>query len=127
MRSAGTVALASKKNAAGRWRAEETGAVTKNHGHGRRRFSMHATLQILEFQDGSIPVMRVFDIQLDSKLRLNPHIDLTAAKAASHMALITPLTKSTWDQPLRRSMLLLSVQCCRTDAPLEMSKAVETD
>jgi hypothetical protein len=73
---------------------------------------MHATLQILEFEGGSIHLMRVFDIHLDSKLKLNPHIDLTAAKAASHMALVTPLTRSTWDQPLpkpSRSMLLLSV------------------
>jgi hypothetical protein len=37
---------------------------------------MHATLQILEFQNGSIPMMRVFGIHLDSKLKLNPYIDL---------------------------------------------------
>ena len=40
--------------------------------------------------------MRILGIHLDSKLKWGPHVNLTAAKAASHMASITRLTKSTW-------------------------------
>jgi hypothetical protein len=41
-------------------------------------------------------VMRILGIHLDSKLKWGHHINQTAAKAASHMASITRLTKSTW-------------------------------
>lgn len=40
--------------------------------------------------------MRILGIHLDSYLQMGPHVNLTAAKAASHMASITQLTKSTW-------------------------------
>lgn len=57
---------------------------------------MQATVRIPKFQDGPVPVMRILVIHLDSKLKWDPHVNLTAAKAASHMASITRLTKSTW-------------------------------
>jgi hypothetical protein len=40
--------------------------------------------------------MRILRIHLDSKLKWDPYVNLTAAKAASHMASITRLTKSMW-------------------------------
>jgi hypothetical protein len=61
-----------------------------------KKFNMQATVRIPKFQDGPIPVMRILGIHLDSKLKWGPHVNLTAAKAASHMASITRLTKSTW-------------------------------
>jgi hypothetical protein len=60
------------------------------------KFKMQATVWIPKFQDGSVLVMRILGIHLDSKLERGPHVNLTAAKAASHMASITRLTKSTW-------------------------------
>jgi hypothetical protein len=47
--------------------------------------------------------MRILGIHLDSKLKWGPHINLTAAKAASHMASITRLTKSTWGAPFAKA------------------------
>jgi hypothetical protein len=61
-----------------------------------KKFNMQATVRIPKFQDGPVPVMRILGIHLDSKLKWGPHVNLTAAKAASHMASITRLTKSTW-------------------------------
>lgn len=61
-----------------------------------KKFNMEATVRIPKFQDGPVPVMRIFGIHLDSKLKWGPHVNLTAAKAASQMASITRLTKSTW-------------------------------
>lgn len=61
-----------------------------------KKFNMQAAVQIPKFQDGPVPVMRILGIYLDSKLKWGPHVNLTAAKAASHMASITRLTKSTW-------------------------------
>jgi hypothetical protein len=61
-----------------------------------KKFNMQATVQILKFQDGPVQVMRTLGIHLDSKLKWAPYVNLTAAKAASHMASITRLTKSTW-------------------------------
>jgi hypothetical protein len=54
-----------------------------------KNFNMQATVRIPKFQDGPMPVMRILGIHLDSKLKWGPHINLTAAKAASHMASIT--------------------------------------
>jgi hypothetical protein len=61
-----------------------------------KKFNMQATVRIPEFQNGPVPVMRLLEIHLDSKLKWGSHVNLTAAKAASHMASITRLTKSTW-------------------------------
>ena len=61
-----------------------------------KKFNMQATVRILKFKDGPVPVMRILGIHLNSKLKWGPHVNLTAAKAASHMASITRLTKSTW-------------------------------
>jgi hypothetical protein len=61
-----------------------------------RKFNMQATVRISKFQDGPVPVIRILGIHLDSKLKWGSHVNLTAAKAASHMASITLLTKSTW-------------------------------
>ena len=61
-----------------------------------KKLNMQATIRIPKFQDGPVPVIRILGIHLDSKLKWGPHINLTAAKAASHMASITRLTKSTW-------------------------------
>jgi hypothetical protein len=60
-----------------------------------KKFNMQATVRIPKFKDGPVPVMRILGIHLDSKLKWGPHVNLTAAKAASHMASITRLTKST--------------------------------
>lgn len=60
------------------------------------KFNMQATVRIPKFQDGPVPEMRILGIHLDSKLKWGPHVNLTAAKAASHMASITRMTKSTW-------------------------------
>lgn len=61
-----------------------------------KKFNMQATVRIPKFKDGPVPVMRILGIHLDSKLKWGPHPNLTVAKAASHMASITRLTKSTW-------------------------------
>ncbi|KAI7191628.1 hypothetical protein KC316_g5942 [Hortaea werneckii] len=61
-----------------------------------KKFNMQATVRIPNFQDGPVTVMRIPGIHLDSKLKWGPHVNLTAAKAASHMTSITRLTKSTW-------------------------------
>lgn len=64
--------------------------------HWPKKFNMQATVRIPKFQDGPVPVMRILGIHLDSKLKWGPHVNLMAAKAASHIASITRLTKSTW-------------------------------
>ncbi|TKA66906.1 hypothetical protein B0A55_11660 [Friedmanniomyces simplex] len=61
-----------------------------------KKFNMQATVQIPKFQAGPVPVMRILGIHLDPKLKWGPHVRLTAAKAASHMASVTRLTRSTW-------------------------------
>lgn len=61
-----------------------------------KKFNMQATVQIPKSQDGPVTVTRVLGVHLDPKLKWGPHVSLTAAKAASHMASITRLTKSTW-------------------------------
>jgi hypothetical protein len=61
-----------------------------------KKFNMQVTVPIPKFQDGPVPVMRILGIHLDSKLKWGPHVNLTAAKAASHIASITRLTKSTY-------------------------------
>jgi hypothetical protein len=60
-----------------------------------KKFNMQATIRIPKFQDGLVPVIRILGIYLDLKLKWGPHINLTAAKAASHIASIIRVTKST--------------------------------
>lgn len=60
------------------------------------KINMKATVRIPKYQNGPVPVMRTLGIHLDAKLKWAPHVNLTAAKAASHMTSITRLTKSTW-------------------------------
>jgi hypothetical protein len=61
-----------------------------------KMFNMQATVRIPEYQDGPVPVKRIFGIHLDSKLEWGPHVNLTAAKAASNMVSTTQLIKSMW-------------------------------
>jgi hypothetical protein len=61
-----------------------------------KKFNMQATLRIPKFKDGPVPVMRILGIHLDSNLKWGPHVNLTAAKVASHMFSITRSTKGTW-------------------------------
>lgn len=68
-----------------------------------KTFNMQATVRIPEYQDGPVPVMKILGIHLDSKLKWGPHVNLTAAKAAAHMASITGLTKSTWGATFARA------------------------
>jgi hypothetical protein len=60
-----------------------------------KKFNMQATVRIPKFKDGLVPVMRILRIHLDLKLKWGPHVNLTVAKAASHIASITRLAKST--------------------------------
>jgi hypothetical protein len=57
--------------------------------HKRKKLNMQATVRTPEFQDDSVPVMEILGIHLDSELEWGPHVNLTAAKAASHMTSIT--------------------------------------
>ena len=61
-----------------------------------KKFNMQAAIRIPKFQDGPVLVMRILGVHPDSKLRWGPHVNMTVAKAASHMASITRLTKGTW-------------------------------
>jgi hypothetical protein len=77
-----------------------------------KKFNMQASIRIPKLQDGPVPVMRILGIHLDSKLKWGPHVNLTAAKAASHMASISRLTKSTWGATFAKARQIYAAVVC---------------